>query len=256
MADVVEKVDLVEVYWMPGCTACLRLKEFVEKSGRDYLPINIDEDKAGAEKLTLLGVHVPAACVGERCVNGLDLEGVAELIGVPYEAPVILSPAELVAKYVIINEAFRRFLVQMPQEGLSLKLPHRDRTILAVADQTATVMRAFLDAYEGTYHSSDYWPVPDDVKTPYDLVRRANVTLQMFLEWWENDGIDDPLDRVLPTAWGHRTLHEVLEREVWHTAQHTRQIQFALEEELHIEPNGRLTAEDLAGLPLPERVHG
>ncbi len=76
----------------------------------------------------------------------------------------------------------------------------------------------------------------------------------MLDAWWQKIGYDDPLDRVVETQWGHRTLHEVLERAVWHPAQHTRQVALFLER-LGIEPDGPLTPEDLAGLPLPERVH-
>jgi hypothetical protein len=40
---------------------------------------------------------------------------------------------------------------------------------------------------------------------------------------------------------------------VWHPAQHTRQLMLILDD-LGIEPSGRLSAEDLAGLPLPEKA--
>ena len=78
----------------------------------------------------------------------------------------------------------------------------------------------------------------------------------MFRAWWDADGCDDSLDAVIATPWwGHRTLHEVLEREVWHTAQHTRQLMMALEL-LGTEPAQPLTDADFAGLQLPEGVHG
>jgi len=46
-------------------------------------------------------------------------------------------------------------------------------------------------------------------------------------------------------------MHQLFERSTWHSAQHTRQLTAVLER-FGIEPNGRLSAEDLAGLPLPE----
>jgi hypothetical protein len=48
-------------------------------------------------------------------------------------------------------------------------------------------------------------------------------------------------------------VHEVLERSAWHPAQHARQLMLLLED-LGIEPQGRLSAQDLAGLPLPEKA--
>jgi hypothetical protein len=48
-------------------------------------------------------------------------------------------------------------------------------------------------------------------------------------------------------------LSVLLERCAWHSAQHTRQLQFLLSR-MGIEPDQPLTAEDLKGLPLPEKV--
>jgi hypothetical protein len=45
-------------------------------------------------------------------------------------------------------------------------------------------------------------------------------------------------------------MHQLLERSTWHSAQHTRQL-IAVLERFNIEPDGRLTPEDLDGLPLP-----
>jgi len=42
-----------------------------------------------------------------------------------------------------------------------------------------------------------------------------------------------------------------LERSTWHSAQHTRQM-IAVLERLQLDPEGRLTSDDYAGLPLPE----
>jgi hypothetical protein len=43
----------------------------------------------------------------------------------------------------------------------------------------------------------------------------------------------------------------LFERSTWHCAQHARQLAAVLER-FGIEPDGRLTKQDLAGLPLPE----
>jgi hypothetical protein len=53
------------------------------------------------------------------------------------------------------------------------------------------------------------------------------------------------------TYYGNRPLHELLERTVWHSAQHARQI-IAVLEGFGIKPNGPLMAEDYKGLPLPK----
>jgi hypothetical protein len=48
-------------------------------------------------------------------------------------------------------------------------------------------------------------------------------------------------------------MHDVLERTAWHSAQHTRQLILILQT-YGIEPDHALTAEDLAGLPVPDEV--
>jgi hypothetical protein len=48
-------------------------------------------------------------------------------------------------------------------------------------------------------------------------------------------------------------MHQLLERSTWHSAQHARQLAAVLER-YGIEPNRRPTPQDLAGLPLPERL--
>ena len=52
---------------------------------------------------------------------------------------------------------------------------------------------------------------------------------------------------------GDMKAHELFERTTWHSAQHCRQLMAALER-LGIPPDGPLTAENLAGLPLPEKL--
>lgn len=244
----------VIAYWMPGCSSCLRMKEFLQKSGVPFVPVNIDADPAAQAKLAKLGLFLPVACVGDECVNGVDLAAVAKLIGVPYEPRQMLSPAALVARYDLNLAVGRRFIAQMTPEVLALKLPGRDRPMYGVAYQVAMVARAFLRAYETGHHTTEFYFTPDRVIARNELLTLAADTSRIISRWWEDEGQDDPMDRVVETYWGFPTLHEVLEREVWHTTQHVRQLMFALEL-CRIVPDGALTAENLAGLPLPENVH-
>ena len=56
-----------------------------------------------------------------------------------------------------------------------------------------------------------------------------------------------------PTTADAQPLYMLYERSTWHSAQHARQLIHVLERN-GIEPNQRLSADDLAGLPLPERL--
>jgi hypothetical protein len=236
------------------------MKEFVEKTGVPYEAFNVAVDRGRWEKLNRLGVGAPAACIGDRCVQGGDLEAVAELLGVEYDRSEMLSPVALKAKYELIVGKLCGLVAQIPPEHLDYRQLDRDRTLLALSYHAGSVMLVYLEGYdpeafEGEHYELDpACPVPSSVRTIDDVIAHARDTLAIFERWWDGAGYDDPLDRVIETYWGHRTLHEAFEREVWHTAQHTRQVAMFLEQ-LGLSPEGALTVEDLAGLPMPGRVH-
>lgn len=244
----------IEIYWQPGCSSCLRLKEFMEKSGLEYEEVNIAAQPARTEKLKRLGLFVPAACVGEEGVNGVDLQAVAALIGYPYDIPPVLPVPELRARYETVNRALQRYILQIPADGLEYQSPDRDRTFRDLAYHAASVIGAFVKIYDDdVFDISYYGNPPAEVRTVDDLHARAQEMLDKFCDWWERAGQYDPCDRVVDAYWGHKTIQEVLEREVWHTAQHTRQVMMFLER-LGVEVDQPLTSDDLAGLPLPDRV--
>jgi glutaredoxin len=244
----------IELYWMPGCSSCLRAKEFIEKAGIRYEAINASEDHERAKKLRRHGLQLPAVCVGDRCVNAGSLPAIAELLDIDYDPPVILPPSVLKDRYIGFVDAFQSYLRQMPPDGLAHKLPNRDRPMFEVAHQCAAIMRAFLKAYYENEHDIAVYDDATGVTTAADLERKSDETLSMFLEWWERDGQHDPLDRIVPNYWGYPTLHELLEREVWHTAHHVRQLMHVLTE-LGVPVQRPLEEDELAGLPLPARVH-
>ncbi len=249
----------VEAYWMPGCSSCLRMKEFLGKSGKDFIAINADERPDIQAELAARGMVLPVARLGDTWISGVDLAQVAELIGVPYEPPVIMPAAELMERMNLNFDAAHATLAQLTPEMLEFKLPHRDRRMVSVAAQVSAVMRAVLASYYEERHSTESYGTPEELKavdehTSELLVARLEETRRQLNAWWEEDGFDDPLDRVIETYWGYPTLHEVLERELWHTTQHLRQLQFVLRE-FGVEPEIPLTEAHLGGLPLPDGIH-
>jgi glutaredoxin len=251
-----QQAAVVELFWIPGCSSCMRMKEFVTAQGISFESINVAEHPERAEKLRGLGLFTPAVCVGGRCVSGTGLDAVAALFGVSYDRIASLPPADLKTRYDAILDAACRYIVQLGDDGLATTLPDRDRPMLEVASQTVSVIRGFLAAYHDGFHDRQFAKLADNVRTVDDLIVRAAETRDLLHDWWDRDGFDDPLDRVIDTPWwGHRTLLEVMEREVWHSAQHTRQLMMAVQV-LGIEVDGPLTAADLDGLPIPSGIHG
>ena len=39
--------NIVKVYWQPGCSSCLKTKEFLKDNGVDFKSVNVLEDKSG-----------------------------------------------------------------------------------------------------------------------------------------------------------------------------------------------------------------
>ena len=59
---------------------------------------------------------MPAACVGDTCVNGVNLTSVASLIGIDYSPPEMLSPDELIARYRRVIDALCALIEQIPAQ--------------------------------------------------------------------------------------------------------------------------------------------
>ncbi len=259
MSDTVvgERAEAIEAYWMPGCSSCLRMKEFLERSGKPWTSINLAEHPDAVERLQPYGVGAPAVRVGDRAVQGLDLVGIAELIGWDeYDPPVMLSPVELDAKFRIVIDALARFSAQLDDEAVAYRAPENNRAIRFLIAHAASIMRYGVRAYDlEAFDNRGAPPRPlADTGTAAELRAYVEESTEVYARWWDEWGFDDPFDRVLETAWGHRTFHEVFERCVWHTAQHVRQLQEWMRGALGLEPDRPLTAEDLAGLPIPDRI--
>jgi uncharacterized damage-inducible protein DinB len=70
--------------------------------------------------------------------------------------------------------------------------------------------------------------------------------------WWQRVR-DDDFARPVPTYFGETSRHEMFERTVWHSTQHTRQIASLLEQ-AGIAPHGPLGPDDIRGLPLTDKI--
>jgi glutaredoxin len=251
---------VIELYWIPGCTSCLRMKEFVESSGVPFESVNVDEDPTRARRLQALGGSAPAAVRGGSWVDGGDLRSVAELIGVPHHPHAPLPPEELHLRYQVVMATLLGLLHDTPPTVLDAQPQGWEWTMRDIAHHAGCVMRVFLmdydpDGYRGPTYVMDYERnrAPKGTESIDDLSANAIETLKYFNRWWQQDGFDDPLERIVPTYWGHQTLHAAFEREVWHTAQHTRQIETMLLS-AGVRVTSGLTARMLEGLPMPERV--
>lgn len=197
---------------------------------------------------------VPVVSKGDRFVYAQSLGDVAEFLGLDAYVGPQLSAPELVDKLDMVLAAAQRFWRQMPDDALERKLPNRDRSYRVLAHHIFRIPEAFLEVMAGrplTYEMLTSSP-PDDMRTVGQVAAYGQDIRDRIRSWWL--ALEDVTgERRVPTYYGDQPMHEVLERTTWHAAQHVRQTMMILEQ-LGIAPDQPLTADDLAGLPVPDKV--
>ncbi len=241
------------VYWRPGCSSCVKVKEFLSEQGVPYEAIDVSAKPEAMNDLRFLGIKsVPVVARGEQFVFAQALEDVARFIGKTYEVDRLL-PQALVDRWLNVLRASQRHALQLPETCLHERaVSGRDRTIRDLAYHIYQVPDALLRAVQdGVADMAAVFdaPAPLEVATGRDIALYGRSVTQRIERWWAALP-DKSCRQTVTTYYGKRSLHELLERCTWHSAQHARQI-IAVLERLNIEPEPGLTAEDYAGLPMP-----
>jgi glutaredoxin len=234
----------VKVYWQPGCSSCLKTKEFLLDHGVPFVSKNVLEDPEAFKELEALGVRlVPIVAKGGDWANGAVFRDVARVAGAD--------------RVLTILEAAHRYLAQIPDEKLDIVLPGRPRSYRQLCYHVFNIPEVFLDHVEDgkpyTYEALKSI-LPPGMVGKQDLLDHGAAIRARFAAWWERDGKTADFRQPGNVYYGEVTLHEVLERTGWHSGQHTRQIILMLREKLGIEPDGPLVDADFSGLPMPKNV--
>ena len=248
----------LKVYWQPGCSSCLKTKEFLLDHGVPFQSVNVLDDDDGFKELEALGVRlVPIVARGPVWANGAVFRDVAQVAGFTYGGHKMLTPEELKNKVLMILDGAARYLQQIPDDKLDVILPGRPRSYRQLVYHVFDIPKVYLDRVE---HDAPYTyealisVLPETMKTKQDLLDYGLGNRERFQKWWERDGKSTDFKQPGKVYYGEVTLHEVLERTGWHSGQHTRQIMLMLREKLGIEPDQPISDADLAGLPLPKNV--
>lgn len=215
-------------------------------------------DPGGRERLAALGIRkIPALAKGREYVFGQNLEDVARFVGLSGTGHKPLPPAELVRRWILVLRAAQRYIRQIPDDRLAERvIPNRDRPIRLLAHHVFRIGEAFVETMtEGEeyaeYHAQQP-PAEGTMRNGAEIVEYGEGVIRRIDEWWRSAQGISPQQPVR-TYYGDQPLHELLERSTWHSAQHARQL-IAVLERFGIAPDGPLSAQDLAGLPLPERL--
>ncbi len=208
----------------------------------------------GRARLLELGVKsVPVLARGKDYVFGQSLRDVAKFVGVRDFHQDRLPPAVLMQKWSTVLSAGQRYARQIPSEKLEERLIEgREQSARHMAYHVFRIGHAFL---ETAVNDVEDWTTismeapPENMRSGEDVAAYGESIKKRLSDWWDSEK-DKSCNRQVSTFTGKQSLHEFLERQTWHSAQHVRQFAAALERQ-GIEPNGRLTEQDLAGLPLP-----
>jgi glutaredoxin len=251
--------DRLALYWQPGCTSCLRTKEFLLERGLDFESINVLERPEALAELTRKGLRtVPVLTSGDRVCLAQDIDEVAAFVGVDL-ARVRLPVDVLAARLTALLETARAHARQLPRDRLETALGKRSRTWLDLSFHIPMIATAFLDAIDGgalTYEHYERVPVGPNRTLAHvdDVAADALDRLRSWRGSVAREAEPDSAGRWLTTYYGVRPLWAVLERTTWHVAQHCRQLESLLADACGEPPLPRLDQALLAGLPLPQSV--
>jgi len=249
--------SVVKAYWQPGCTSCLRMKEFLSKHGVPFVSVNVLEDKNAFDELETLGIRsVPIVRRGQDWANGQVLGDVARVAGIAWGGAQVLPAPELCARLVEIQTTAQRLFAQIPDDKLGRMLPHRPRSYAQLGYHIFNIADAFLE------HEVDGLPLkegaysrvpPPEMDGKGKILAYGQDVLRRFQAWRDGPARTADFSRPAHVYYGDVTLHDYLERTTWHSGQHVRQLAMVLTM-LGIEPKSPPTQGDFAGLPMPDKV--
>ena len=191
---------------------------------------------------------MPAIAKGGACIPGADLDRVAQFLDLVVEPREALPADILIERLAVVLATTTRLTGQFSVEGLTDKLPNRDRTVLALANHIVEIAAGYLLVETGhPFDAAVAGAIPNRELEPRGLASRSK-SIRVRLA-----ALRPAPTREVETLHGTSNRHRVLERCTWHAAQHARQLAFMLERQ-GVEPDQPLTWADLKGLPLPVAV--
>lgn len=247
--------EAIRVFHQPGCSSCLRTKEYVASTGLPFEAIDVLNDAGGMDQLRALGVRrVPVVARGTQWVFGEDLAKVAALLGLASGARQALTPQQLHRKLDRVLSVAQRDIQAVAQAQLHALNPHREsRDLRNLAFHIFDIPIDFIEALDGAEYTQGMRTAPAELASGADLAGFGAQVRQRMDRWFAGQSDPQAWQRTIQTLWGEQSVYQLFERATWHSAQHTRQLEDMLEILGASRPD-RLSAEDLASLPLPQRV--
>jgi glutaredoxin len=139
--------DRVRVFWQPGCTSCLRTKEFLARNGVDFESINVHGNDAGMEELRKLGARsVPIVARGGKFDFAQTLTDVIKFLDLKVKQQETLSPEQLMQKMDLVLTAAARYIRQMPAAEMEKPFRNRNRPKRVLSHHIFRIVEGFLES--------------------------------------------------------------------------------------------------------------
>ncbi len=198
---------------------------------------------------------VPVVALGDQYVFAQNLEDVAEFVGLQGTGHTPLPPSELIGRWTMVLRATQRLMRQVPDARIEERvIDNRDRSIRLMGHHVFRIAEAFLetvvDGVEYAAQLANEPPKAGEYLTGAAIADYGEGVITRLERWWAGLA-DKSCQAKVRTFFGMQAVSALFERSTWHSAQHARQLAAVLER-FGIEPQGRLSEQDLAGLPLPE----
>lgn len=239
------------VYWQPGCTSCLKAREFLARHGVPFESIDVRANPDAMNLLVALGARsIPVVARGRDWTYAQELDDLARFLGV-VERRERLPMDVLASRLDALLAAASRHARQLPDATLERTLPGRaDRAAADLAHHVACIVDGLLDAADGRQLTYEHFLRRPEgaARTRAGLERTLAAARAALAQWWS---LGAPRPARVRTYYGEQPLHGLMERTAWHVAQHCRQLE-SLVVASGLAADGPLSAADLAGLPLPD----
>src|SRR5687768_14120537 len=176
-------MDALKVYWRPGCSSCVKVKEFLSGLGVEYESINVSAKPEAMQELAVLGVRsVPVVSRGKEFVFAQELADVSVFIGRKVDFQRLPAPV-LMDKWLKVLSAAQRHAQQIPAEKMKERATEgRDRSIRDLAFHIYQIPDAFLAAVQDG--EQDLPKIYNAPPPPGDISEFGRKVEDRLRRWW------------------------------------------------------------------------
>lgn len=192
---------------------------------------------------------VPVVSLDGTAVHGVDLQAVAHLLQIPFDAKPDLEPKALRNRLIYFLDWLVEFVQILPSEFHDLTIQGRKRTLWEIVEHVVELSQIYR-AVATTNTSFDLQATDAVPESNYSIPQLCQ-EIRKLRKHYATEQVD--YSKAIDAYYGETSLHLILERTAWHTGQHLRQLDSLLttsSDSYH----SSLDSKQFEGLPIPNNV--